>query len=160
MRDLTGIIGWPSPVMGLVKSALLFLVLGFILGYVKGCSDERRELILYKEKVESAARVAEQQARDRIERERLAKESADRLAARLRRDLSATRERLRDYTSSSILPTASSTSTSSERVTFDRAELELSLRAFIEGVSELIGEGDEAVVGLSVAREWAYGISQ
>lgn len=70
--------------------------------------------------------------------------------------LRADNKRLRDErASSSFLPQASPTARSPDSITFDRRLLEQALQRLDEGVSGLVGAGDEARVNLDTAKTWA-----
>lgn len=90
------------------------------------------------------------------------KELADAQAVKAKRDLDglyAAYVGLRDSRNpgSRILPQPPADTGSPQGIAFDRAALDNALSSFDRGVTGLLREGDEAISGLRIAREWAQG---
>lgn len=101
-------------------------------------------------KVAEANRIAVETA-DKARKEKADNENRSTLAT-----LRADNKRLRDERSSgSFLPQASPTARSPDTITFSRSLLESALQRLDEGVSGLVGEGDEARINLDTAKIWA-----
>lgn len=132
---------------------VLLALAGF--AYFKHCEfiKLRHESLIAK--LEAQAEAARQDTERKIQEGRKAKERADedhkRTVARLNRDI----ERLRKRTAGSVLPAPAPGSPSPERIAFDRGELDRALRAFIDGTTGIVAEGDAAVGGLDAAKRWA-----
>jgi outer membrane murein-binding lipoprotein Lpp len=79
---------------------------------------------------------------------------------KLRADNVALNKRLRDErASSNYVPPAGPTSTSPERVTFKRGELERTIQSLDVAIQGLIDEGDRARLNLDSAKEWARDVT-
>jgi hypothetical protein len=99
----------------------------------------------------AAERTKATEAKNKKEKELADAKNAARLA-----DLRTANQRLRDEIArGGILPPAAPGAADPGRASFDRADLERTLRKFAEGVADLVREGDEARAGLDTAREWA-----
>lgn len=156
--------------MSLLFSPAFWGVLVLLLAgaYVKGCSDERERFVSFKAAVAAEGRAAEERTRRRIAADKELKRKADERYAKeklvLTGKLAAAHKRLRDNSRGSILPAAGPGSKRPDRITFDRAELDGAFRGFdseIRGILDetttIVGEGDEARLGLNVARGWVRG---
>lgn len=99
--------------------------------------------------------LAKQAAAANIQNDINAKEAADHDYQTALDSLRADNLRLHNTSAAiRIVPPASPSAASPDTACFDRAQLEQSLRAFAGGVEALLGEGDEAVIGLAAGREW------
>jgi len=111
---------------------------------------------------DEAIRMAEAQIKEveKIAARNLkAKEDADAQRTKERASLERTIKRLRDSAGPSLVPATASCSGSTTVAAFDRAELDRALRNFTEGVQELVGEGQQAVIDLDSAKGWASKLS-
>lgn len=125
-------------------------------GYIWHCESVKTEYAVFKSNVELLGEKAQADADATEAADRKRKETADAETQKLRTDNAALAKRLRDARSrGSFVPPAAPTSTSPDRATFDRAELERAIQQLDAGVSGLIAEGTEAVTSLNVARRWA-----
>lgn len=112
-------------------------------------SDFRREVAL-------AAQKAAEQALQKTIADEKKKEEADADNLRLRNDLAVLTKRLRDARANSqFLPAAPADSGSPASACFSRPDLERALQRLDAGVSDLLAEGDRAVVDLETAKAWA-----
>lgn len=135
-------------------AALVFVVLLFPLGYLKGCSDEKEEFDAFKAQVEAAGRAQEKRTKEIIAENKTAKEKADAENRATHAALDA--ERLRKQRTRTIfLPATASGPASPTSASFDRANLEQALQRLDAGVQGLVDEGDAAIVDLNTAKRWA-----
>ena len=133
-----------------------FLALGVGL-YVVHCEKVKGEQARFVAELRQQAQEQERRNKDRADKEKAAKEKADEQVKNERNSLLHTIKRLRDSARSgpSLVPAASSCAGDISTAAFDRAELDRALRNFTAGVSELIGEGEQAAIELNGARRWA-----
>ncbi len=116
----------------------------------------RAEYAEYRTKVAEAARAAAAAALQRTIADEKRKEEADEENLRLRTALAATTRKLRDArAASSFVPPSAPGASRPEVAAFDRAELERALRELDQEIQGLIDEGDQAVIDLNTARNWA-----
>jgi hypothetical protein len=129
----------------LIAIGLLVLT---VFGYYKHCESVKEDYFNFVEKTKLAGEEQERKSKETIARNQKEKESRDaeykRNLARLERDI----KRLRDSSGRSILPAAPAEARDPSRATFDRAELDRALGAFIGDVTGITEEGAKAVEGL------------
>ena len=101
---------------------------------------------------EAAQKVADMRAKQANQ----AKETSDNEYQSQLDALRADNQRMRnDRASRNILPAAPAGSRDPETVCFDRAKFEQAVQRLDDGISKLIGAGDEDAEGLNVAKRWA-----
>ena len=126
-----------------------------VYGYYTHCQYVKRDRDQIIASLKVAAAENDKRVKIAIAQAKKDKEKADenhkRVVARLQFDV----KRLRDNPPSSFLPPAPAGSTSPERASFNRAELDRALRSFEEGIEGLIAEGDDSRIGLDTAKRWA-----
>lgn len=87
------------------------------------------------------------------------KEQADAENKRTLDTLRTDNKRLRNARAgSNFLPAAAPGAARPDRACFDRAEFERALQRFDNGTTAIVGEGDEARVGLNSSKSWAAGV--
>ena len=153
--------GFVLPPLGIQTYALLGLaLLCFMLGIALKVQTSRLDACKANMAVIKAlGEQAEQEAKAKDEQNKLNKEKADRENAKLRDRLNATAVRLRNASANqSFLPPTPAGSRSPETACFARADLDAALRNFSRGFSELAIEGEQAVIDLDTAKEWAKSI--
>lgn len=132
------------------------LVAGLLVGYVKGCSDEKDRRKEFQATVKAVGQAQDKWTKERTALDKLRKEKANAETLKLRADYDALSKRLRvERARSRLVPAAPATARRPEVVTFDRAELERALRAFVEGAAGIAEEGDHHRLDLDVAKRWA-----
>lgn len=110
----------------------------------------------FRAQVKAEGEAAEKRAQERIKRDLQAKESTDAQNRKLRAANDALSRSLLDArTSRGYLPAPAPGTASPDRVCFARTEFERTIRELDEQVSGLIGEGDQARIGLDSAKDWA-----
>ena len=140
--------------LGAIKWAAYGLAAGLLVGYVKGCTDEAERGAEFRATVEAMGKAAEERAAaTRATREAITKAKDKSYAKRLA-VVTADRDRLRRGAARSILPPAPADSRRPDLACFDRGELDLALRAYREGVGDLVTEGAAFAVSIESAREW------
>ncbi len=132
------------------------LLIGLVLGYVKGCTDEKVRGAKFEGAV--AAVGAEQEKRARatglINRQRQGEANAEN--SKLRNDYRLLVGRLRNERArSSLLPPAAPGTKRPQIASFDRAELDRALRDYETEVTGLLEEGDAARIDLDTVKKWA-----
>ena len=124
---------------------------------LENCRLEHRAFVAETKAVgEKAQREAD------AEKARLtkAKENADATAKRLAMELDVVRTRLRSERASRNLVSAAPAGSRSPQVAcFNRADLGGALQRFEAGIISLLGEGDNAVSNLNVAKGWIRAVS-
>lgn len=113
----------------------------------------------FKEK--SALLAAEAEKNAKIESSRLEnlREEANAAYTEKINNLNADIKRLRaQRTSSGYLPAATKAASSTNRICFDRSQLDRALSAFGDGAAGIIAEGDHYRIGLDTAKTWAQGL--
>lgn len=140
------------------------LVAGLMLGYVKGCTDEKERFDSFKASVEAVGKAQEAATKARIANNKKAKEEIDaqnvKALAGLSARLADARRRLREYASRSVVPAAPTTSGRPQgEVCYDNAELgrrvDEALRTFQERTLELIRRGEEAMIDRKSWSDWS-----
>lgn len=110
----------------------------------------------FKDKVVREGAAAEAHAKAEKARFDKIKESVDRENLRLRSDNALLSKRLLDARSGQgYLPAPSPGAPNTNRITFDRDELESAIRRLDEGVSRVIEQGDAFRINLDTAILWA-----
>lgn len=110
----------------------------------------------YRREIAKAAQLAAEQALKKTIEDQEWKGKADADNLRLRGDLAVLTKRLRDArASSNLVPAAASCPDRPASACFQRADLERALQRLDAGVSDLLGEGDRAIVDLETAKKWA-----
>jgi hypothetical protein len=126
----------------------LGLLIATAYGFYLHCQSIKSEYSTFKAEVKVRGEEQERITKEVIARNQKEKERADEMykrnLARLERDI----KRLRDSSNRSVVPPAPAEARDPSRATFDRAELDRTLRSFIDGTTDLIGEGAKAVEGL------------
>jgi hypothetical protein len=119
-----------------------------VYGYYKHCEFVKADYFNFVEKTKLAGEEQERKTKETIARNQKEKERADEMykrnLARLERDI----KRLRDSSNRSVVPPAPAEARDPSRATFDRAELDRALGAFIGDVTGITEEGAKAVEGL------------
>lgn len=143
-----------------IGAALVIAGLGIALKVQTSRLDAvRAEYAQFKGGVEALGKQAEAAAKAKEAADKQNKEKADAASAKSRRDLDglyASYRSLRDQRSrGSLLPEASATSASPDRITFERKGFDNALSGFDSGVTGLLAEGDGAIVNLDAAKKWA-----
>lgn len=141
--------GWQKYLM--IAGAVILLC---GVSYIKGCSDERVHFVEFKAKTAALGEAAAKKAKETELADKKRKEVTDRENSINRKRIADLSKRLRD-SRSNYLPPAPSGSPSPERACFGRGELEQAIRRLDDGVSQIIGEGDQARVDLDSAKKWA-----
>lgn len=138
-------------------AALVFVVLLFPAGYLKGCADEKERFDDFKAMVEAAGKAQEDRTAARIAHDGLLKEEADE-ENRMARDrlLAAIRKLRSERPSGSFVPAAASCTDRPAAACLDRAILERAIRDLDAGVQGLVDEGSSAVTDLDSAKRWAH----
>lgn len=144
----------------IVAVAALVLILA---GYGQTMRAQRDALRVeysdYRREVARAAQLAAERALKKTIEDEERKEKADVENLRLRALLDATTRRLRDARrDSSFVPPAASCPDRPASACFQRADLERALQQLDREVSELVEEGDRAIIDLETAKRWAQGI--
>lgn len=148
------VLGWTKPLLegvlgGYVRMFLaLVVVLLFPLGYLKGCSDERKHFVRYQAQVEAIGELhAVRVARVMIEQQRITKEVTNELRAKveaLDADNRLLADRLRAALARARIvpgprkPAAGNKDPS--RVCFDGPKLDQRIREGLRELSESLGE--------------------
>ena len=137
---------------------LLFLGAMSISAFFYGLHIGNSRLESYKVAVAAVGKAQEERTAARITADKKLKKEIDndhktKLAASNTRSAALT-VKLRAASGGSVLPAPGPGATSSDRTTFDRAELDRALREFTAATAGLIGEGDAAVVGLDAGKKW------
>jgi len=124
--------------------------------YVAHCEKVKSNHANFVAELRQQAQDQERRNKERADQEKNAKEQADEDTKRNLDQLHATVARLRNAARSnpSLVPTASSCAGDTSTAAFDRIELDRALRNFTEGVSVLIGEGEQATIELNGAKRW------
>ena len=135
----------PIPASWIVAGVVAVAVGGYVWHCESVKSDRARQDGIAEEQKRQNALIALRQ----LKQKERADENYERRITRLAADTKRLRER------PSILPPSSAPAGSAEAITFDRGKLDDALRAFTGGVSDLVGEGDKAAIGLDEARRWA-----
>jgi hypothetical protein len=137
-----------------------FLAIG-VAFYVANCEKIKSEQAHFIASLESQAADQERRNKETADAHQRAKEQADADVEEELDDLHAIVARLRNAarSSASLVPAATAASSSPERACFDRSDLDRTLRNFTEGVADLIGEGEQAVIELDGAKGWALKLS-
>jgi hypothetical protein len=119
-----------------------------VISYYKHCESVKERFDTFKAEVKVKGEEQERITKEVIARNQKEKERADemykRSIARLERDI----KRLRDSSNRSVVPPAPAEARDPSRATFDRAELDRALGAFIGDVTGITEEGAKAVEGL------------
>lgn len=124
-------------------------------GYVWHCEKSKDNFKKLVYQLEAQAKEQEKRNKERADQQAKAKEEADAKAKRDTAQLHRTIARLRDERSrASLVPAAPAASDDPARACFDRAELDGALRKFEEGITGLLAEGEQAVIGLDAAKAW------
>lgn len=146
------LMGWMA-----VGGALVILAMGVALKIQTARLEAvKTEYAQFQANVASLGEIAKNEAAKKEAADKSRKAKADAENRRTIADLHTHIVSLRNARpGGGIVPGAPTTSRSPDRATFDRAELERTLRAFDTGVAGLIAEGDEARINLDTARRWA-----
>jgi ABC-type phosphate transport system auxiliary subunit len=119
-----------------------------VIAYYRHCESVKSEYATFKAEVKRTGDEQEKRTQETIARNQKEKERADEMykrnLARLERDI----KRLRDSSNRSVVPPAPAEARDPSRATFDRAELDRALGAFIGDVTGITEEGAKAVEGL------------
>lgn len=117
------------------------------------------EYASFQVSTKALADVAAAQAKQKEAENKSIKDKADAKNAKLRADNSSLAKRLRDERAgSNFVPAAPADSTSPDRATFDRTELERAIQGLDGEVSTIVGKGDQAVIDLNTAKGWSHEI--
>jgi hypothetical protein len=126
----------------------LGLLIATAYGFYLHCQSIKSEYSTFKAEVKVRGEEQERITKEVIARNQKEKERADEMykrnLARLERDI----KRLRDSSNRSVVPPAPAEARDPSRATFDRAELDRALGAFIGDVTGITEEGAKAVEGL------------
>lgn len=116
----------------------------------------RQEYATFKAEVKVLGEAAQKAADAQTATDKSKKERADAYNKRIVADLNNAIQRMRDERAGSdFLPPASPSAGSPEIASFNRAELERTIRNFDKGVQGLVDEGSKAVIDLNTAKKWA-----
>lgn len=119
----------------------------------------KAEYAQFKATTEAIGKAAELAKKKQEADDKERKGKADAENAKTKRDLAGLYDAyrsLRDQRSrSGFVPQAAPGSASPATASFDRGALDNALRGFDKGVAGLLREGDEAIVDLNSAKEWA-----
>jgi hypothetical protein len=148
------------PAFGALLNPWILLAAGGALvgAFLYGLSVGHDRLEAYEMKVAAAGAAQEQRAQERVRHGKIIKEKTD---AQNDRDLSALSTRIAALVKQlsvdpggSLLPAPGSGAEGAQSITFDRAELDRTLRVFTAGTATLVGEGEKAVIDLDAAKRW------
>jgi hypothetical protein len=159
-------------VAGIIRiAAIIFVLLLFPLGYLKGCSDEKEDYDAFKATVAAAGKAQEDRTKARIADDKKAKERSDRdyqeRIDRLNNLASRQHDELQHAASSSIVPTVpaaprgsgSAAQQSANVVCFARDRLSQGISAelssFAERFSASAQTGASAIAGFKACATWA-----
>lgn len=132
-------------------AAIVFVVLLFPAGYLKGCADEKERFDTFKAEVEAAGKAQQERTKATIAEDRKRKEKADEEHAAAIADLA---RKLRDARSRPVSTPAACPSDPDGANRY-RAEFE---RAYRDLVAGLRAEGErcsKAVIDLNTPKRWA-----
>ena len=144
-------------------AGLLILVLGAAVKVQSARLDNvKQEYATFKAEVKAKGEAQEAATKLKDAENKLAKEKADGLNAKAKRDLAGLYDaysKLLDTNSRlSQLPPAAPGSASSSDITFDRASLDRGLAAadgiLQSGATKILRRGDEAITDLNTAKNW------
>lgn len=142
-----------TPVEWIRIAGLVFVVLLFPLGYLKGCSDEKEDFDAFKAQVEAAGKAQEDHTKVIIQRDRAEKEKAD---AQNRADIADLNERLRHQrTRTIVLPAPAACPASADAAARYRDAYQRAYRELVAGLRAEADRGSKAVVDLNTAKKWA-----
>lgn len=143
------------PIPGGMTTILGGVLLIAVGGYVLHCEHVKKDRASFIATLEAQA-AAQKKENERITKENVSrKEKADAETTKLRTANATLSKRLRDNAGASVLPAPAPGAGSPDRACFGRADLDRALQRFTGGAAELVIQGDEARVGLDVARRWA-----
>lgn len=132
------------------------LLLGLVLGYTKGCTDEKVRGARFEGAVAAIGKQQEKWAHDVGARNKQRKGEADAENIKLRTDYNLLSVKLRKQRAgSNLLPAPSGAADSDKRITFERPDLERALSDFEAEVTGLVEEGDRARIDLDTVKKWA-----
>lgn len=139
-------------------AALVFVVLLFPAGYLKGCSDEKERFDDFKTMVEATGKAQEERTAARIAHDELLKEEADNDHQVALAELRAHVKRLRRDADRSVLPATPAGSKCPDGQTcYDLGELDRAVREYTAGLRALADQCSQMIVELETARKWAHG---
>ena len=119
-------------------------------------SDDRTAMGSDDEDDREAIRERRRQEKKERKQAQQEKETADNEYQSQLDALRADNQRMRnDRSRRNILPAAPAGSRDPETVCFDRAKFEQAVQRLDDGISRIIGTGDEDAEGLNVAKRWA-----
>jgi len=144
----------PTPYMLIGIAALVLASMGF--GWMKGAHHEALKAAKFEAATEALGKAQAQRSKEINAHNLQLKQEADNENKRTTAALLADIKRLRNARASgSFVPGSASAPASPDRATFDRAELEQSIRDFDTGVQGLVDQGSQAVIDLDSAKRWA-----
>ncbi len=136
-----------------VVMALLLAAVGF---YKWDADRWEKKYYTFEASVKAVGEAQNAATAAKIMADKLAKDTSDALYADSLGKLNGTIKRLRDeHARSGLVPAAPSGSSNPSLACFDRPILIGALRSYEAEIEGLLGEGDEAAVGLNTAKVWS-----
>lgn len=128
---------------------------GLLVGYVKGCTDEKQRFASFKAAVTAVGQAQEDRTRARVARDKQRKKESDNENLKLRADYQLLAGRLRERARAGVLPERPAPAGRPAAIAFNWDDLDRALRDLDTGVRGLVEEGDQDRIDLDTARRWA-----